>query len=188
MFSLWVSQTAKRFTAGLQPKLRFSSPLRLIADLLFSLFIFLTLNRRPLSNYGRSFWIQLAYLAQLLKVTYTLRFILVEIVFREMRTFFCLVNPFLARWSLVLQKWEGSSALCPTKILNLVFSGIFVFLNVAIVLAIESTSKKLYKWFWTGKFPKEWDKYRAMPPPPPVVVKPVTRRRRSRRSGRYRIR
>ncbi|KAL8561007.1 hypothetical protein ACOMHN_050087 [Nucella lapillus] len=143
MFSEWVVEVLKLVLPRFQPaRARFAFPARFFADVLFAIFVFLCLNRRLLFRYRPSFWGQLLYIVQLFKVVFTLRFLLMELVFRELRTFFCFIRPVISKVS-IMKQWQAADP-CVLKVVNLAFFLVFMGLNFLIAYSIE----KVLRWAW----------------------------------------
>ncbi|KAK7102841.1 hypothetical protein V1264_021006 [Littorina saxatilis] len=181
MFSQWAVEVLKRLTVRFQPKIQLAYPIRFIADLLFSFAVFLWLNRRPVSNYNLSYWSQLLYLVQLFKVVYTLRFLLVELVFRELRTFFCFINPLVTKLAIV-RRWQSADP-CVLKVVNMSFFLVFIGLNLFLAYGIEWMSRCIWSWLTT---PRGCGTNLFYLPKPLVFSK--LKKRRKGRGKRYRIR
>ena len=182
MFSQWAVEVLKRLNARVRPKIPLANPVRFVADLLFAIAVFFCFNRRPIFNYNASFWTQLLYVVQLIKVVYTLRFLLVELVYRELRTFFCFISPVVSKLSIV-RKWQTADP-CVLKVVNLAFFLLFIFLNIAIACSIEWVAHSFWAWL------KDSRRYgRSMLYlPKPLGFACGSKKRRHRRSARYRVR
>lgn len=182
MFSQWAVEVLKRLTARVQPKIRLAHPVRFVADLLFAIAVFFCFNRRPIANYNASFWSQLLYLVQLFKVVYTLRFLLVELVFRELRTFFCFISPLVSKLAIV-KKWQTADP-CVLKVVNLAFFLLFIVLNLGIAYSLEWVACSF--WGWLKESRRHGQNTFFLPKPLDVACN--TKRRKQRKSARYRIR
>lgn len=182
MFAQWAVEVLKRLTSTVQPKIRLTYPVRLVADLLFAIAVFFCLNRRPVSNYNSAFWSQFLYFVQLFKVVYTLRFLLVELIFRELRTFFCFVSPVVSKLAIV-RKWQTADP-CVLKVVNLAFFLVFMILNLFIAYSIEWVVQSFWGWLRDVRVCGRRKFFLSNS----MSISCCSKRRKQNKSPRYRIR
>lgn len=180
MFSQLVVEVVKRVDARFGPRLHFAYPARLLADVLFACSMFLFFNRRPLSCYGKLFWRHMLYFIQLIKVVYCLRFLLVELVFRELKTVFCLIKHYAKPAFDSVGIWQTSLSPCSLKFVYLVLYIIFIFLNIAIEHKLEQLIFWLWKKYRKGFYMNNVFQTNAIP-----HYHRVQRRRRTRRHSYF---
>ena len=135
MFSQWAVGLLKRLLANLAPYVRQGQPVRALANGLFAVSVFCWFNRRPFSSYNTSFWSQLLYLVRLFKLVYLLRFLMVEMVFRQLKALFAYLSPLVIHLSVGKRLQADDS--CLMKVVNLAFCLLFLCINVSVAFCAE---------------------------------------------------